>query len=146
MEDRRTSERRQSLLAIRLPDRRLGFPRRQTSGPFRSQYLNMLTYLRDSPTTIVLLGSLLLALNLADLTLTKRALAAGAIELNPFMAAFFESDMAAANAVKLGMSAAVVGGLWSLRRYRPAISALVWATVMMGVLVTYQTALVIAIT
>jgi hypothetical protein len=96
--------------------------------------------MRGRTTTIALLAGLLLALNLADLILTQRALTAGAVEVNPFMAALFESGNAVA--VKLGVGAVAVGGLWALRRYRPALAALAWASTAMAVLVAYQTVLV----
>ena len=99
--------------------------------------------LRDAPNTIAILAALLFALNLADLVLTRHALGAGAIEINPVMAALFESGIGAA--VKLAVGAVVVAGIWALRRYRPALSMLVWAAVGMGILVAYQTVLVTVI-
>ena len=140
MEERRSEDRRQRLISLRFPDRRHGFRRRQPQRTASRRYQNALIALRDAPTTIVLLASLLFALNLADLVLTQHALSAGAIEINPIMDALFESGMAAA--VKLSIGAFAVGGLWMLRRYRPALSMLVWTAVAMGVLVTYQTVIV----
>ncbi|MEE8331074.1 MAG: DUF5658 family protein [Acidimicrobiia bacterium] len=146
MDDRRQGERRRANLSVRFPDRRYGFPRRTPQGSFRRRYLGGLAAVRDNSTLLVLLASLLLALNIADLTLTRRALEAGAVEVNPLMAALFDSNMALATSVKLGLSAIVVGGLWLMRRYRPALSLLVYASIGMGLLVTYQAALVAAIT
>ena len=145
MDDRRNDERRQRLMAIRFPDRRRGFPRRTVDGSLRSRYLAVLGSIRDNAITLVLMAALLLALNVADLALTNRALAGGAVEVNPVMAALFESSPAAAASVKLGLSAVVVAGLWSLRRYRQAVAALLWTCVAMGLLVGYQTVLVTAI-
>ncbi len=112
MDDRRQGERRRANLSVRFPDRRYGFPRRTPQGSFRRRYLGGLAAVRDNSTLLVLLASLLLALNIADLTLTRRALEAGAVEVNPLMAALFDSNMALATSVKLGLSAIVVCGLW----------------------------------
>ncbi|MDH3729949.1 MAG: DUF5658 family protein [Acidimicrobiia bacterium] len=146
MVDRRIGERRRALISVRYPDRRHGFPRRTPRGPILKRYLGGLEAIRDNSNLVVLLATLLLTLNIADLNLTRIALDAGAVEVNPFMAALFESDFALATAVKLGLSAFVVGGLWLMRRYRAALSLLVIASVAMGVLVTYQALLVAAIT
>lgn len=101
--------------------------------------------MRRQPTVLVLLAALILALNLADLILTREALAAGAIEVNPVMAALFASSMSAAAAIKILVAAVVVGGLWALRRYRSGVAALIWVTAGMGVLVVYQVTLVAVI-
>lgn len=146
MDDRRQGDRRTANLSLRYPDRRYGFPRRSPQGPLSRRYVSGLAAIRDNSTLLVLLASLLLALNIADLNLTRRALEAGAVEVNPLMAVLFDSDMALATAVKLGFSALVVGGLWVMRRYRPALSLLVYASIGMGLLVTYQAVLVSAIT
>ena len=140
MDDRRRADRRQQFLAIRLPDRRRGFPRRTVTGPWKRRYLESLAHIRDNPTVFVLLATLLLALQLADFTLTQVGFTKGAVELNPIMAALFDAGLA--HSVKLGVSAVVVGGLFALRRYRPALGALVWMCVGMGALVTYQMVLV----
>jgi hypothetical protein len=143
MGDRREGNRRQRLLSLRLPDRRRGFRRRDPASPLVRAYHGYFRAIRDDTTIIALLASLLLALNLADLTLTQRALAAGAIEVNPLMAALFATGRAVA--VKLGVGGVAVWGLWLLRRYRPALAALTWACVGMGLLVGYQVALVAVI-
>ncbi len=137
--DRRSGERRRSWISLRYPDRRLGFRRRLPAGPIARRYHATLTSMRDRTLTIALLVSLLFALNLADLILTRRALAAGAIEANPIMAALFEAGLAVP--AKLGLTALAIATLWALRRYRIALAALVWACVGFGALVTYQVAL-----
>jgi hypothetical protein len=138
MDERRRRDRRQQFLAVRFPDRRHGFPRRVPQGPLRRRYAESLEAIRDSGTIFALLASLLLALSLADLTLTQRALGAGAIEANPIMAALFEFDASIAAATKLSLSALVVAGLWLLRRYRAALAALVAMCAGMGLVVAYQ--------
>ena len=140
MDERRHGDRRQRLISLRFPDRRRGFQRRQPQSTVARHYQSALLSLREAPTAVVLLAALLFALNLADLVLTQYALGAGAIEINPVMAALFESGSAAA--VKLAVGAFAVAGLWSMRRYRPALSMLVVMVAAMGILVTYQTVLI----
>ena len=143
MEERRKGSRRERLVSVRFPDRRRGFPRRLPAGGVTRTYHVALASLRDQATAIALLASLLLALNLADLTLTLRALEAGAVEVNPFMAALFESGWAVP--AKLGLGAVAIGGLWSLRRYRQALAAMAWVALGMGLLVAYQAVLLAVI-
>jgi hypothetical protein len=144
MNDRRRRDRRHRLIAVRFPDRRYGFPRRVPRNPLLRRYAGALAAIRHNEAVIALLASLLLALCLADLTLTQRALGAGAIEANPIMAALFESGFSVAAAAKLSLSALVVGLLWLLRRYRAALSTLIGLCAIMGGVVAYQ-ALLLAV-
>ena len=144
MQDRRRRDRRRQPIAVRFPDRRFGFPRRVPESPLQRRYANVVASIRNDETVIALLATLLLALCLADLTLTQRALGAGAVEANPIMAALFASGGSIAAATKLSVSALVVGLLWLLRRYRAALTTLLTMCAVMGGVVTYQ-ALLIAI-
>jgi uncharacterized membrane protein (UPF0136 family) len=136
-ERRSTGDRRGSRLALRLPDRRTGFDRREAGG--------VLSWYRDRPGVIAATLAGILFLNLADYLLTLQALDRGAQEVNPIMAALFESDPSLALAFKLITAMVVAGIIWQLRRYRRILGVALIALGGFALLVVYQLGLVLTL-
>lgn len=112
--ERRAVDRRVSRVAVRWPDRRSGFERRDTPSWWRRL---VLAYARRPLAVGLVLGALVL-LNAADLWLTVRALDRGAIEVNPVMRVMLETRPLTAAVFKLSVGFGVAAVLWRLRRYR----------------------------
>ena len=121
---------RRARVRFRLPERRTGFDRRS---PRR-----VLTWYRDRPRFIAAVLGVVFALNILDLLLTNRALALGAVEANPIMAALFEVSPALAASLKLLVTGGVVAVIWNMRRYRRILEVSLIALVGFGALVAYQ--------
>jgi hypothetical protein len=134
MTDRRAGDRRTSRVALRLPDRRTGFDRRQPNG--------VVAWYRDHPPLIAAALVAVLLLNLSDWLLTLRALERGAREVNPVMASLLEHSRALAGATKLGLALAVVAVIWQLRRYRRILQVSLVALAGFSALLVYQLTLV----
>ncbi len=118
--DRRTmGDRRIRRLCLHYPERRRGFERRRSStGLLRKAQWRLLDrYRRGSRSLIVVLAAVL-ALSIADLLLTLRALDLGASEANPIMARLIGIDPVLAGVFKLSTAVLVVSAIWALRRYR----------------------------
>ena len=119
IDQRRGTDRRVKPVSFRLPDRRLGFVRRQVQvSPARAAYNRMLASYRSQPRALAAVLVTVAVLNVADLALTLRALQLGAVELNPVMAALIGTDPLLASVFKLAIGFGVVGVMWALRRYR----------------------------
>ena len=134
MTDRRAGDRRTSRVALRLPERRTGFDRRERNG--------VVTWYRDHPPLIAVALVAVLLLNLSDWLLTLRALEQGAREANPVMAALLEHSTALAGGTKLALGLVVVTVIWQLRRYRRILQVSLVALAGFSALVVYQLTLV----
>ena len=123
--DRRgTGDRRSRCLCIHYPERRCGFDRRLPSvGRLRRAYWRLLDRYRDDTRALAWVLAAVLALSLADLLLTLRALELGASEANPIMARLIGVSPVLAGAFKLAVSLAVLLAIWVLRRYRRVLEA-----------------------
>lgn len=118
LERRAGAERRVRRVSLHYPERRSGFDRRECGA-----WQRLLLAYRDRPGAVLLVLSLVVLLGLADLLLTLRALGQGATELNPVMARLFAAGPVSAVSIKMGITLAVAGGIWLLRRYRRALEA-----------------------
>jgi len=128
-------------VSFHYPERRSGFDRRRAAGgALRASYLRALASYRDSPAAIGAVVVGFVVLSAADLVLTLRALEAGATEINPIMAALFESGPAAAAAFKMTLAAAVGAVIWSTRRYRRILEVSLVAFGLMAALLLYHLA------
>lgn len=138
-DQRRGGDRRVKHLSFRFPDRRLGFARRQIGGhPARTAYNRMLAAYRSYPRFLARVLVTVALLNIVDLALTLRAVALGALELNPIMAALIGTDVLLAVVFKVTIGLGVVAAMWALRRYRRVLEA---SLVLLGgytVLVSYS--------
>ena len=124
VDQRRGTDRRVARLSLRIPDRRLGFVRRQISErPARAAYDRMLGTYRYKPRSLALVLATVAMLNIADLVLTLRVLELGAVEVNPIMAALIETDPLIASIFKVTIGLVVVAALWAMRRYRRVLEA-----------------------
>ena len=133
----RGPDRRRRRAMFRFPDRRTGFDRRRPGG--------LLAWYRDRPAVIAAALAAIVALNVADYTLTVQALERGAREANPIMATLFAHDPALALAFKLFTATAVVLVIWQLRRYRKILGVSLLAVGGFGLLVVYQIGVVAAL-
>lgn len=121
-------------------DRRSGFDRRRREGrsPVSSAVEARLLSLRDQPRLLAETLVLVNLLSMLDLLLTLWVLRLGAIELNPIMDWLFEIGPAHAAVAKIGVMALATFGLWSLRRYRKALTTTVLLLAGYGALVTFE--------
>lgn len=140
--DRRSAkERRVRRVSFRYPERRSGFDRREPAGGgLRSRHWALLQRYRDRPAVVGLVLAAVTGLSLLDLALTTVALDEGAVELNPVMAALFESSPFVAGAVKVAITAAAVATIWVLRRYRLVLETSLALFAAMTLLTCYQLA------
>ncbi|MBE0477083.1 MAG: hypothetical protein IBX62_08310 [Coriobacteriia bacterium] len=138
--DRRHRDRRSGADRLHYPERRTGFDRRvpQRGHPAARFAERALRLLRAEPWRLGLLLSLVTALSALDMLFTVKALARGAEEANPVMASLLAADVRLAAAVKMGITCAVAGGLWRLRRYRRVLEATLAILAGMLLLVTYH--------
>jgi hypothetical protein len=132
---RRRTDRRVAGAAFRFPDRRTGFDRRVDAG--------VVGWYRDRPGLIAIALSALVLLNIADFTLTLRALDLGAREANPVMAGLLNLSPALAGTVKVGLTVLVAAAIWKMRRYRRILQISLVALAGFTMLVIYQTALIL---
>jgi hypothetical protein len=128
--DRRAQDRRSAASSLAWPERRRGFDRRRRHPVTR--------FLHDNTLALVAVLVLLNALSLLDLTLTSRALASGAAEGNPLMAAAFESGWETAALVKLASMALVSGAIVYYRRYRRIIQVALAGVIGYTLLLSYH--------
>jgi hypothetical protein len=122
--------------AFRLIERRSGFERRADQPGAAT---GALLHLRDNPRLLVELLVLINLLSILDLSVTRRVLALGAVELNPVMAHLLAADATRAAGVKIALVAAGTLGLWLLRRRRPALQATLLLVAVFGLLIVYET-------
>lgn len=136
--ERRAGERRQRRAWV-WRERRSGFDRRRTH---RSRIAwawdGALAHLRDNPLTFLLVLTLANLLSLLDLVLTQRALAAGAVEINPVMRSLLADNPTAAAAVKIGLVAGVSALVFALRRYRLMITVGLLTVALFAIIVAYH--------
>lgn len=123
-----------------MKERRSGFDRRRDTcrSPFSKALEAPLLRLRNDP---VLLAELLILINVlsaVDLFITWNVLKLGAIELNPVMAYLLDLGPLPATLAKVGIMVAATGGLWLLRRHRPALTTALVLLVAYGSLVTFE--------
>jgi hypothetical protein len=118
-------------------ERRSGFDRRRNvcRSALAAALEAPVLHLRDDHRLLLDLLVVINVLNVLDLFITVTVLKMGAVELNPLMAYLLRLGPAPAVAVKTGLLLAATAGLWTLRRYRAAL------TTTLGLLVAY-TALV----
>ena len=147
MDARRTfDDRRTRRVSFRLPERRSGFDRRfRASGALGRAHEVAIQALRSSPSLLALLLAGLVALNGADLALTLRALDLGASELNPAIGRLLEVDLALAVFIKTGLGVSVALTIWTLRRYRTVLEALLLLVAILVAVISYQVAGVMAV-
>ncbi len=120
-------------------NRRSGFDRRGTRRSWAGRAVESnLVYLRDHPAVLAALLILGNLLSFVDLMLTNLALSLGAIEVNPFMAYFFEAGPTAAAVAKLSMVFAASVGMWMLRRRRIGLQVSLLFVAMYAAIVLYQ--------
>lgn len=137
-------DRRISRLAFRFPDRRLGFSRRQvTVGQARSAWRRLVAAYRDAPQAPAFVLAAVVALNIADLLLTFRAIELGALELNPIMAALIDTDPLLAALFKTTTVVGVAGVMWATRRYRLVLEASLVLLAAFTVLTLYSSSMVL---
>lgn len=120
--DRRSTDRRATgaTFYCHWPERRSGFDRRSRC---------WVGALRDSSAALVALLAFLNLLNVLDWQFTTIGLQRGAIEANPFMAAFFGIDSLAAGLFKVAVMLTISLIIWKTRRYRRVLEFTVLATV-----------------
>ena len=144
-DQRRSNDRRVKHLSFRFPDRRLGFPRRQSGErAIGTAYARMLSAYRSRPLVLAAVLGVVAMLNVADLVLTLRALDLGAVEVNPIMAALIGADPALAAVFKVTIGFGVVAAMWAMRSYRRVLEA---SLVLLGgftVLVAYSLAMLLS--
>lgn len=117
-------DRRVKTISFRIPDRRLGFPRRQHDDRSAlTAYSRTLAAYRNRPRALATVLAAVAMLNIADLVLTVRALELGAAELNPIMAALLNSNLLLAATFKVTIGFGVVASMWTMRRYRLILEA-----------------------
>ena len=128
--EQRAADRRVVQQSLRYPERRTGFDRRAAG--------SLTTVLRDRPVVLVGLLVLINVLSIADWMLTLRALDAGAVEVNPVLAAMLAGNPLAAFFFKMAATLVVTAALWSWRRYRAVLATAIAALLIYGVLMTYH--------
>lgn len=120
----RGPDRRKRNISVYYPERRFGFERRRPAeGTWKAAYRRLLEEYRSNPNTIAVALMVFVVLNIADLLLTVRALAMGAIEANPVMAWLFATDPALAAMFKLVVGFGIALATWAARRYRRILEA-----------------------
>ena len=127
--ERRSDDRRGGGASLYRPERRSGFDRRGQS---------WVDVLRDSSAAVVALLALLNLLNVLDWRFTMVGLQRGAIEANPFMAAFFGIDSLSAGLFKVAVMLTVSLVIWRTRRYRRVLEFTVLATVAYAGIILYH--------
>ncbi|MCB2222795.1 MAG: hypothetical protein KQH83_01370 [Actinobacteria bacterium] len=133
--DRRRADRRVARVAIHYPERRSGFDRR-TAGA--TAWGRMVLAYRARPALAAAAALAILALSAADLLLTHRLLAAGAVEANPVMAAVLGRGLLPAAIVKAAVTIPVAGAVWWMRRYRRILEFSVATAALLAALVAYE--------
>jgi hypothetical protein len=125
---------------VHFPERRLGFERRRdpAAGRVRTAYLRWIRRITESPEKAALLMVSIVALNVADMAFTFRALDRGLQEVNPVMAGLLDTGHGVAAFVKIGVSIALGAAGWWFRRYRRVIEAALVVAALMGTVVLYH--------
>ena len=139
--DRRLrQDRRARKTSIHFPERRSGFDRRTnpSAGRFRVAYVGWIRQLSASRGKTALLMASIVALNVADMAFTFRALDRGLQEVNPVMAGLLEDGHGVAAFVKIGISVVFAAAGWSFRRYRRVIEAALIVVGLMTLVVLYH--------
>lgn len=127
--ERRALERRRAGVYFRWPERRSGFDRRDAC---------VVAVLRESSSAVLALLALLNLLNVLDWRFTMIGMERGAIEANPFMAAFFGIDSLAAGLFKVAVMLTISLVIWRMRHYRRVLELTVLATVVYAGLILYH--------
>ena len=122
-------DRRGQRVSFRHPERRTGFDRRMAGV---SRYQRLLEGYRRRDGLVAVCLAAIAVLNLVDLVLTRLLVDMGASEANPIMAGLLAVGAVPALAVKVAVTAAVVTGVWVLRRYRRMLE---FSLALLGVLV-----------
>ena len=139
---RRASDRRSGRVSFVYPERRRGFERRALEkGSIKAGYRSMICAYRHNPRALLLVLAIIATANLADLVLTQRALAFGAVEVNPLMASLFDSNPVFAAIFKLEIGLGVVVLIWALRGYRAILELSLVLAGAFGLLVVYHLSL-----
>lgn len=125
----RSADRRQRTIFLSWPERRSGFDRRDDA---------LVEVLRDNPTLLAAILSVLNILNVLDWRLTTLALQQGASEGNPVMAALFGVDALAAALFKMALMLTMTFVIWRGRRYRRILEFAVVATIVYTALIAYH--------
>jgi hypothetical protein len=139
--DRRTQrDRRSRRTAARFPERRTGFDRRTdpSAGRVRVAYLEWIRRLSQSPERAAVLMISIVALNVADVAFTFRALDRGLQEVNPVMAGLLDAGHGVAAFVKIGVSVALASAGWWFRRFRRVIEVGLLVAALMSLVVLYH--------
>lgn len=127
--ERRADDRRSDGVGFYWPERRSGFDRRGRC---------WVDVLRSSSAAVVALLAFLNLLNVLDWQFTTVGLERGAIEANPFMAAFFGMDSLAAGLFKVAVMLTISLVIWRMRRYRRILEFTVVATLAYAAVIVYH--------
>jgi hypothetical protein len=138
-EERRTgADRRAGRSRFHVPERRLGYDRRSDPSPARARSLSRVRSISESSAKAAALMVAIIALNVADIALTFRALGDGRRELNPVMAGLLDSGHGIAAFVKIAVTSSVAVACWWFRRYRRVVEAAVFIAALMSLVVLYH--------
>lgn len=107
----------------------------------KAGYRSMICAYRHNPRALLLVLAIIVTANLADLVLTQRALAFGAVEVNPLMASLFDSNPVFAAVFKLEIGLGIAVLIWALRRYRAMLEFSLVLAGAFGVLIAYHLSL-----
>lgn len=80
----------------------------------------------------------IVALNVADILFTFRALDHGLEELNPVMVGLLDAGHGVAALVKIGVTAALATAGWWFRRFRRVIDGALFVLALMSILTLYH--------
>ena len=138
VERRSGEDRRARRVSMWLPERRTGFDRRGSHLGFRAWYERVLAAYRSNTNALLLVLIVIVALNVADLLFTVRALRLGATEVNPIMAWFLERDPVLAALYKLSIGGGVTLLLFAMRRYRRVLEASLLIVAVFAALFVYH--------
>ncbi|MGV8082785.1 MAG: DUF5658 family protein [Coriobacteriia bacterium] len=129
--DRRSRDRRKSrYFAVRWPERRSGFDRRDSP--------SYLATLRTNPAALFVILLLLNLMNFADLLLTQYALALGAHEGNPVMRLAFDAGDSVALLAKVGGMLLLSLAVWQFRRYMRILDLALAAMLLYAGVIAYH--------
>jgi hypothetical protein len=140
-QDRRTQQdRRGRRTRVHFPERRRGFDRRTnpSAGRIRAAYLAWIRRISESPRQAALLMVSIVALNIADIAFTFRALDRGLQEVNPVMDGLLGAGHGIAAFVKIGVSAVLAAIGWWFRRFRRVIEVALLVVALMSLVVLYH--------
>lgn len=140
LNQRTLKDRRARKTTVHFPERRMGFDRRTgpSAGRARVAYLGWIRRLSESPERAALLMISIVALNIADVAFTFRALDRGLQEVNPVMAGLLDAGHGVAAFVKIGVPVALAAAGWWLRRFRRVIEVALLVVTLMSVVILYH--------